>query len=628
MNFSKMTTRTKLLLMLTAPLLGLIYFAQVNLSESLRKTDSLDKLLTLSTLGTKISALVHETQKERGMTAGFLGSKGKKFSVELPKQRKMVDKRRTDLDSFIETIDTSLYSQSLSTRLSNGMSLLKDLKNKRSNISRQSIAPGDAISYYTKTNSAFLSVIGLMPGLSDDSQIATQSAAYHSFLLGKERAGIERAVVTNAFSAGGFSEGFYNKFLTLVAEQRSYMAIYNDLASQKMQSSYKEKMSQPAVLEVNEMRKLAMNSDFSTDSDQWFSTITKKINLLKNLEDELSQELIAKASSLQDQASRTLFITMAVISIAFAFAIVIAWWAIRNITSTLGGEPDEIRIVADRIASGDLTVEMDESRQFGAYAAMVNMRNKLLEVVGNIQGNSAQISLAATQVSSTANALSSATSEQAASVEETSASVEQMGASISQNSENSIMTDKIASDSSGSAQKGSESVKETLTAMKSIADKISIIEDIAYQTNMLALNAAIEAARAGEHGKGFSVVAAEVRRLAERSQVASSEISILTTDSVEIAEQAGEMLEKMLPDIEKTAELVQEITAVSEEQSSSVSQINIAMQQLDSVTQQNAASSEELAATAEEMQLHSEELMKITSFFKIENKSMPTEGAS
>jgi methyl-accepting chemotaxis protein len=160
-------------------------------------------------------------------------------------------------------------------------------------------------------------------------------------------------------------------------------------------------------------------------------------------------------------------------------------------------------------------------------------------------------------------------------------------------------------------------VDETVKAMMQIADKISIIEDIAYQTNMLALNAAIEAARAGEHGKGFAVVAAEVRKLAERSQIAASEISTLTGDSVKVAEKAGKLLEKMVPDIQKTAELVQEITAASEEQSSGVGQINSAMQQLDKVTQQNAAGSEELAATAEEMQAQSENLTQVVSFFRL-----------
>jgi methyl-accepting chemotaxis protein len=224
--------------------------------------------------------------------------------------------------------------------------------------------------------------------------------------------------------------------------------------------------------------------------------------------------------------------------------------------------------------------------------------------------------------------LSQATSKQAASVEEVSAAVEEIGASIRQNSDNSQTTDKIASESARAATEGGKAVADTVVAMSQIADKISIIEDISYQTNMLALNAAIEAARAGEHGKGFEVVAAEVRKLASRSQLASSEISTLTVDTMKVAKNAGALLEKMVPDITETAKLVQEISAASGEQSSGADQINDAMQQLDRVTQQNAAGSEELAATAEEMQSQSKNLQQVVSFFSLEAEQTTSNGVS
>ncbi|MFT5758205.1 MAG: methyl-accepting chemotaxis protein [Alteromonadaceae bacterium] len=305
---------------------------------------------------------------------------------------------------------------------------------------------------------------------------------------------------------------------------------------------------------------------------------------------------------------------------AIGFIIIIAVAFVRNVMKQLGADPREVKELAELIANGDLTTDLskvDVKKRVGVFGAMIEMQQKLTEVVQQIQGNSDQITSASSQVSSTATSLSEAASEQAASVEETSASVEQMGASISQNSDNAQTTDTIASESAIAAKQGGEAVSQTVQAMKQIADKISIIEDIAYQTNMLALNAAIEAARAGEHGKGFAVVAAEVRKLAERSQIAASEISSLTGDSVKVAETAGELLEKMVPDITKTAELVQEISAASEEQSTGVSQINMAMQQLDKVTQQNAAGSEELAATAEEMQAQSTNLTDVVAFFRL-----------
>ncbi len=371
-------------------------------------------------------------------------------------------------------------------------------------------------------------------------------------------------------------------------------------------------------------------TDFALLVDSMNSAISIQAAFRKNvhaMEDTLEEKrlvipemLAANKQKFESEASQanTLFVS-SLISIALIVAIVLLL-LLRNILRQLGADPSDVKEVAELIASGDLTMDLSglESKNLvGVYASMINMQQKLIEVVQHIQGNSDQISSAAAQVSDTATSLSEAASEQAASVEETSASIEEMGASISQNSENSQTTDKIASESASAAGEGGKAVSGTVEAMMQIAEKISIIEDISYQTNMLALNAAIEAARAGEHGKGFAVVAAEVRKLAERSQVAASEISTLTGDSVKVAEKAGMLLEKMVPDITRTAELVQEISAASEEQSSGVGQINSAMQQLDKVTQQNASGSEELAATAEEMQSQSANLQQAVSFFRL-----------
>jgi len=326
--------------------------------------------------------------------------------------------------------------------------------------------------------------------------------------------------------------------------------------------------------------------------------------------------LIALNKTLAEQKAEawTYSLILSLISIAVAIFIIIL--VANSITKALAQAVD----ISNSLAEGDLTSSIlvtsnDETGQL--LGAMYSMSQKLIDVVQQIQGNSDQIYSAAAQVSDTASSLSQAASEQAASVEQTGASIEEMGASIGLNSENAQTTDKIARESATAAADGGGAVISTVEAMTQIAEKITIIEDIAYQTNMLALNAAIEAARAGEHGKGFAVVASEVRKLAERSQIAASEISSLTGDSVKVAKQAGHLLEKMVPDITRTAELVQEISAASEEQTSGVGQINNAMQQLDKVTQQNAASSEELAATAEEMQAQSANLKDVVSFFRL-----------
>ncbi|CAH1745418.1 Putative methyl-accepting chemotaxis protein [Thauera humireducens] len=281
---------------------------------------------------------------------------------------------------------------------------------------------------------------------------------------------------------------------------------------------------------------------------------------------------------------------------------------------------NEVKRVMVALSGGDLTQKITDNYA-GDFQVLQNAVNdsmdKLAEIIEQVRGAADALTNAAGQVSATAQSLSQSSSEQAASVEETSASIEQMSASINQNSENAKITDAMASKSSTEAGEGGEAVKSTVQAMKNIAGKIGIIDDIAYQTNLLALNAAIEAARAGEHGKGFAVVAAEVRKLAERSQVAAQEIGELAGNSVHLAERAGKLLDEMVPSINKTSDLVQEIASASQEQTAGVGQINNAMGQLNKATQQNASASEELAATAEELGGQAGQLQELMDFFSL-----------
>jgi methyl-accepting chemotaxis protein len=277
---------------------------------------------------------------------------------------------------------------------------------------------------------------------------------------------------------------------------------------------------------------------------------------------------------------------------------------------------------AQAVAAGDLTqkIDLDQKDEIGQLATALNeMVAKLSSIVSDVMSAADNVSSGSQELSATAQQMSQGATEQAASAEEVSSSMEEMASSIRQNTDNAMQTEKISIKSSGDAKEGGKAVIETVAAMKEIATKISIIEEIARQTNLLALNAAIEAARAGEHGKGFAVVASEVRKLAERSQSAAGEISGLSTRSVAIAEQAGEMLTKMVPDIQRTAELVQEITASSKEQDTGAEQINKAIQQLDQVIQQNASASEEMASTSEELSSQAEQLQHSISYFDIGN---------
>ena len=291
--------------------------------------------------------------------------------------------------------------------------------------------------------------------------------------------------------------------------------------------------------------------------------------------------------------------------------------ALMQALSSMIRSMNEVTAIATEIAGGNLAVKVAQrSSEDKLMQALQKMVSGLTETVENIQTVANQVMAGSEELSSSAEELSQGASEQSAAVEQVSASMEEMAANIRQNSENSQQTEKMALKAADDGREGGAAVAETVSAMKEIAGKISIIEEIARQTNLLALNAAIEAARAGEHGKGFAVVASEVRKLAERSQGAAGEINHLAKTSVQVAEKAGTMLTRIVPDIQRTADLVQEINAASNEQNAGAGQINKAVQQLDSVIQQNASASEEMASTSEELLGQAEQLINTISFFK------------
>lgn len=294
---------------------------------------------------------------------------------------------------------------------------------------------------------------------------------------------------------------------------------------------------------------------------------------------------------------------------------------VGQMMTALNGMVDNLKgaaNVAVQISNGDLTVEAKAlSAEDALGQALVRMLENLRKTVAEVASAASNVGAGSEEMSSTAQQLSQGATEQAAAAEESTAAVEEMASSVQQNADNAHQTDKIASKAAEDARSSGEAVRRTVIAMKEVAEKIGIIEEIARKTDLLALNAAVEAARAGEHGKGFAVVASEVRKLAERSQVAAAEISRLSSGGVQIAEGAGVLLTKLVPDIQKTAELVREIAAASAEQSTGASQVNKAIQQLDQVIQQNTSASEEMASTAEELASQAEVLQTSVAFFKV-----------
>ena len=321
----------------------------------------------------------------------------------------------------------------------------------------------------------------------------------------------------------------------------------------------------------------------------------------------------------QYASTRTIMISVA--SIAFVIAGVAAFWIVLSINRGLGRAVGAVQNVAD----GDLSrfADITTRDEIGDLLGHVNtMIERLRGVVADALSASDNVSSGSQELSASSEQLSQGATEQASSAEEASASMEEMASNIKQNADNAAQTEKIARQSSKDAEASGLAVGRAVTAMRTIAEKISIVQEIARQTDLLALNAAVEAARAGEHGKGFAVVASEVRKLAERSQAAAAEISALSGETVSVATEAGEMLNRLVPDIRKTAELVSEISAACREQDIGASQINEAIQQLDKVTQQNAGASEEMSATSEELAAQAEELQASIAFFRVDSAAV------
>ena len=329
-------------------------------------------------------------------------------------------------------------------------------------------------------------------------------------------------------------------------------------------------------------------------------------------ENQLSVDTVESEKNYENARNTMIMLIL----VALGVSLVVAYWIISSISNSIR----EARMALNRVATGDLTVDVvvkNDDEIGDLLKGLQKMVTKLREVIGSVRVAVTNIASASEQLSSSSQEVAQGASEQAASAEQVSSSMEQMSSTIQQNTDNASQTEKIAIKAADTMNITNSSVDQTVKYMRTIAEKVSVIGDIANKTDLLALNAAVEAARAGEHGKGFAVVASAVRKLAESSQIAANEINTMTAESVNVSEKSGDMLKDLVPDIERTSQLVQEISASSREQSAGAEQVNSALQQLNEVTQRNASASEEMSSSSEELAAQAQELADTISFFKV-----------
>ena len=429
-----------------------------------------------------------------------------------------------------------------------------------------------------------------------------------NMLLATDAKGIESATAIRDNYRKEFDENFQSVML-LATEQGK--VLWNKLSV--LETEYRKQDDQIRALLLAGDRDTALKISV-TENRATVNEIDKLLSEVVELETSRLKD--AKVQAGADYA-QTRLILLGVAGSALLIAVIAAFWIAMSINRGLRNAVNAVQSVSE----GDLTklANVTTRDEIGDLLGYVNtMIERLRSVVGDALSASDNVSSGSQELSASSEQLSQGATEQASAAEEASASMEQMAANIKQNADNAAQTEKIARQSSRDAEASGQAVNKAVGAMRTIAEKISIVQEIARQTDLLALNAAVEAARAGEHGKGFAVVASEVRKLAERSQAAAAEISGLSGETVQVATEAGEMLNKLVPDIQKTAELVSEISAACREQDIGASQINEAIQQLDKVTQQNAGASEEMSATSEELAAQAEELQASIAFFRVE----------
>jgi methyl-accepting chemotaxis protein len=623
--------RMKLFIALFPLLLAVIWFAGSGMLSRIGTERQMDTIGQLTTLARSAGDVVHQLQRERGMSAGFIGARGQQFRDEIIVQRKLTDDALVKLNQALASADTNVTQGNVAATLSMFKDNIQSLDATRNAISALNIDAITSTQFYTQTISGLLSFVGGIGQLSASGPMVNELAAFYSLLNLKEQAGIERALLTNVFSVDRFSNGQFRMLSDVVGKQEAWLTATRRFSSVSQAAELDKALQSSEAAHALELRTIALNKaqdgGFGVKPTDWFTAQTRRIEILRQVETQAADALLAHSAALAHNARIDWQSFLAISLIALFIAIAFAVMVVRSIQQQLNKTLQSINEM-----DGDLTRRLDVpgSDELSALNRAYNQAiENIQHIVQEIKSGAEILSNASSNITDGNQDLAQRTDEQAASIVETAASMEQISTAISQTAHNASEAERLTQSMANDvlhATRVSNEASQSMSAIRSSSDNIfqivASIDEISFQTNLLALNAAVEAARAGELGKGFAVVAAEVRHLSQRCAREASLIRELVNQNMDkIGEgvarvSASEAALKAAADnTGRMKQYVSDIARAANEQSLGVSQVHQALNQLEQVTQQNAALVSEMATASQMLDAQSKAMSTLVDRF-------------